>query len=50
MILTLVGILLILWLIGVLVHIAGGFIQILLVLALIIFIYDRLVDRHKPKK
>ncbi len=49
MILTIVGILLILWLIGVLVHVAGAFIHLLLLVALIVFIYDRFVASKAPK-
>jgi 4-hydroxybenzoate polyprenyltransferase len=40
-----VGILVALWLIGLLAHIAGGLIYILLVIALIVFIYDMLAGR-----
>ncbi len=35
-----VGILIVLWLIGLLAHIAGGLIYILLVIALVVLIYD----------
>lgn len=48
MIWTIIVIILILWLIGLLAHIAGALINILLVVALIVFIYDRLAGRH-PK-
>ena len=41
-----VGILIVLWLIGLLAHIAGGLIHILLVIALVVFIYDTLVARR----
>jgi hypothetical protein len=40
-----VGVLVILWLLGLLGHVAGGFIHLLLVIALVIFIYDALVGR-----
>jgi hypothetical protein len=50
MVLALVGILLILWLVGILIHIATAFIQVLLVIALILFIYDRMVAPRTPKK
>jgi 4-hydroxybenzoate polyprenyltransferase len=40
-----VGVLVILWLIGLLGHIAGGLIYTLLVIALIIFVYDTLIRR-----
>lgn len=46
MILTIVGILLILWLLGVVVHIGGGLIHLLLVIALVVFIYDRVVGKR----
>jgi hypothetical protein len=46
MLLTIVGILIILWLLGVITHI-GGIIHALLVLALVIFIYDLLVGRRR---
>ena len=48
MIWTIIAIVLVLWLIGLLGHIAGAFINILLVVALVIFIYDRLAGR-RPK-
>jgi hypothetical protein len=47
MVWTIIGILLLLWLIGLLVHIGGGLIHLLLVIALIVFIYDRLAGRRK---
>jgi hypothetical protein len=43
MLLTIAGILIILWLIGVLAHIAAGFIHILLVIALIVVVYHFMV-------
>jgi len=46
MIMTVVGILVLLWIIGLLVHIGGGLIHLLLIVALIVFIYDRLVGRR----
>jgi 4-hydroxybenzoate polyprenyltransferase len=45
MLLVIVGILVLLWLVGLLAHIAGGLIYILLVIALVVFIYDRLTGR-----
>ncbi|HSX41665.1 MAG TPA: lmo0937 family membrane protein [Candidatus Saccharimonadales bacterium] len=45
MIMTIVGILLILWLLGLFVHIGGGLIHILLVVALVAFIYNQLAGR-----
>ena len=47
MIYTIIGILLVLWLIGLIAHIAGGLIHILLVIALIVFIYDRVVASRR---
>lgn len=43
---TIVIILLALWLIGLLAHVAGGFIWILLVLALIVFLADHAGHRR----
>ena len=40
-----VGILVILWIVGLLAHVAGGLIYTLLVIALIIFVYDMLIRR-----
>jgi 4-hydroxybenzoate polyprenyltransferase len=40
-----VGVLIVLWLIGLLAHVAGGLIYILLVIALAVFIYDMVVGR-----
>lgn len=42
---TLVVVLFVLWLLGLLVHIGGGLIHILLVVALVIFIYNMIVGR-----
>lgn len=46
MLTTIVAILLVLWLLGLLGHIAGGFIHILLVIAILIFIWDHLFRRR----
>lgn len=46
MIWTIIGILLILWLIGLLGHIGGSLIYILLVIALVVFIYDMITRRR----
>jgi 4-hydroxybenzoate polyprenyltransferase len=46
MLLYIVGILVILWLIGLLAHIGGGLIHILLVIALIVFIYNMITGRR----
>lgn len=40
------GILVALWLIGLLAHVAGGLIYTLLVVALVIFIYDMVMGRR----
>ena len=45
MILTIIAVLLLLWLLGLITHV-GGLIHLLLVVALIIFIYDRIARRH----
>jgi hypothetical protein len=39
------GILIVLWLIGLLAHVAGGLIYILLVVAVVVFVYDLLTGR-----
>jgi hypothetical protein len=41
-----VGVLIVLWLIGLLAHFAGGLVYTLLVIALIVFIYDTISRRH----
>jgi hypothetical protein len=41
-----VGVLIVLWLIGVLAHVAGGLIYILLVIALAVFVYDLITGRR----
>jgi hypothetical protein len=46
MILTIIAILILLWLVGLLGHIGGGLIHLLLVVALVVFIYDHLVRRR----
>jgi hypothetical protein len=43
MLLTIAGILVVLWLLGFLIHVGGALIHLLLVIALIVFIYDMLV-------
>jgi hypothetical protein len=45
MILTIIAVLILLWLLGIIVHV-GGFIHLLLIAALIVFIYDRVARRH----
>ena len=46
MLLTIAAVLVILWLLGLLGHVAGGLIHLVLVVALIVFLYDLLVDRR----
>lgn len=47
MILTIIAILILLWLVGLLANIGGGFIHILLIVALVIFIWDHTVGRRR---
>jgi K+-transporting ATPase A subunit len=47
MILTIIGVLVLLWLLGLLAHIGGGLIHLLLVVALVVFIWDLLVGRRR---
>lgn len=47
MIYTIVAVLVVLWLIGLIAHIGGGIIHILLVIALIVFIYNMVTGRKK---
>ena len=42
-----VGILVALWLIGLVAHVAGGLIYVLLVAAVIVFVYDTFVARKR---
>ncbi|GEL67552.1 lmo0937 family membrane protein [Marinilactibacillus psychrotolerans] len=44
---TLIGILLLFWILGFIFEIAGGLVHILLVVALIIFIYNMITGRKK---
>ena len=46
MLYTIIGILVVLWLVGLLAHIGGGLIHILLVIALIVFIYNMITGRR----
>lgn len=46
MIYTIIVVLIILWLIGFVGHIAGGLIHLLLVVALIVFVYNLITDRR----
>ncbi len=47
MLLTIAIVLGILWLLGILVHIGGGLIHLVLLIALVIFIYDIVTGRRK---
>lgn len=47
MIWTIIVILLVLWLVGLLAEIGGGLINLLLVIALIVFIYNMVAGRKK---
>lgn len=47
MIKTIAVVLVVLWLLGLLVHVGGSLIHLLLVVAAIVFIYDLLVGRKK---
>lgn len=47
MILTIVAILILLWIIGLLAHIGGGLIHLLLIIAVIIFIWDHTIGRRR---
>ena len=47
MLLTIAAILIILWLLGFTLNVGGGLIHLLVVIALIVFIYDRLMRRRK---
>jgi hypothetical protein len=47
MIMTLVGLLIVLWIIGLLVHIGGGLIHLLLIAAVIIFIWNLITGRRR---
>jgi 4-hydroxybenzoate polyprenyltransferase len=49
MLLLIVGILIVLWIIGLLAHIAGAFIHLLLVIALIILLYHFIKNNRHPK-
>jgi hypothetical protein len=46
MLLTIAGILVLLWLLGFLGHIGGDLVHILIVVAIIVFIYDFIVRRR----
>jgi hypothetical protein len=43
---TIICVLFVLWLLGFVIHIGGGFIHLLLVIAVIVFIFNMLADRR----
>jgi hypothetical protein len=47
MIWTIIGILVLLWLVGLVANIGGGFIHLLLVIAVVVFLWDLLVGRRR---
>ncbi len=47
MVLTIIAILVLLWLLGITIHIGGGLIWLLLVIALIVFIVDRITHMSR---
>jgi 4-hydroxybenzoate polyprenyltransferase len=50
MLLTIVAVLVLIWLIGLLLHILGGLINVIIIIAAIIFVYDVLVVRRRTPK
>ncbi|WP_407645446.1 lmo0937 family membrane protein [Halolactibacillus halophilus] len=44
---TIIGILLLIWLVGFVLDVAGGLVHILLVVALIVFIYNMITGRKR---
>jgi hypothetical protein len=44
--LTIVGILIVLWILGLIAHVGGGLIHLLLVIALVLFIYNLITGRR----
>jgi len=46
MLTTIIGILIVLWLLGLIGNIGGGLVHLLLVIALIVFVYDILTKRR----
>jgi len=46
MLMTIAALLVLLWLIGLIVNIGGGFIHLLLIVAAVVFVYDVLVKRR----
>jgi 4-hydroxybenzoate polyprenyltransferase len=50
MLLTIAGILVLIWLLGALLHLAGAFIHLVLIIAAIVFVYDVLVKRRRAPR
>lgn len=48
MIKTLIGLLILFWFLGLVFDIAGGIVHVLLVIAIIMFIFDFITGRRKP--
>lgn len=48
MILTVIAVLLLLWLLGLIAHIGGGLIHLILLVALVVWLFDHLTDRNRP--
>jgi 4-hydroxybenzoate polyprenyltransferase len=46
MLYTIIAVLVVLWLIGFIAHIGGGFIHLLLLIAAVVFIYNLITNRH----
>jgi hypothetical protein len=46
MIWTIIGILFVLWLLGLMVHVGGGLIHLLLVVAVVVFLFNLLTGRR----
>jgi Family of unknown function (DUF5670) len=46
MIWTIIGILFVLWLLGLVAHVGGGLIHLLLVVAVVVFLFDLLTGRR----
>ncbi len=47
MIMTIIGILVVLWILGLLINVGGGLIHILIVVAIVIFIWNLITGRRK---
>jgi len=47
MIMTIIGILVVLWILGLLVHVGGGLIHLLIVAAIIVFLWNMITGRRQ---